>query len=166
MTSSRVLVPIAVAAAVLAVVLGVLAVTRWGDSTTTVSPGSPGSPGSGGGAPGSSGTADPGGTQPSAPAQDEPMTRFTTVTRGPDDTMLEVSFWGGVEKCYRYTVRAEESAAAVRLTLDEKRTHDGPCIELAQQYDRTVPLEQPLGDRRVVDAETGETLLDGKGTAG
>lgn len=163
MTSSRVLVPVAVAAAVLAVVLGVLAMTRWGDSTTTVSPGSPGS---GGGAPGSSGTADPGATQPSAPAQDEPMTRFTSVTRGPDDTTLEVSFWGGVEECYRYTVRAEESAAVVRLTLDERRTHDGPCIELAQQYDRTVPLEQPLGDRRVVDAETGETLLDGTGTAG
>jgi hypothetical protein len=163
MTSSRVLVPVAVAAAVLAVVLGVLAMTRWGDSTTTVSPGSPGS---GGGAPGSSGTADPGATQPSAPAQDEPMTRFTSVTRGPDDTTLEVSFWGGVEECYRYTVRAEESAAVVRLTLDERRTHDGPCIELAQQYDRTVPLEQPLGDRRVVDAETGETLLGGTGTAG
>lgn len=160
MTIAKVAVPFAVAALVLAVVLGVLALSDPGDSSGTVSPGGGGSdavPGS----PGSPGTA-----TPSEPAQDQPMTRFTAVTRGPDDTTLEVSFWGGVEECYRYTVRAQGSADVVRLTLDEKRTHDGPCIELAQQYDRTVPLDTPLGDRRVVDAETGETLLAGAATAG
>lgn len=157
MTITKVAVPFAVAALVLAVVLGVLALSDPGDSSGTVSPGGGGSDA----VPGSPGTA-----TPSEPAQDQPMTRFTAVTSGPDDTTLEVSFWGGVEECYRYTVRARESADVVRLTLDEKRTHDGPCIELARQYDRTVPLDTPLGDRRVVDAETGETLLDGAGTAG
>jgi hypothetical protein len=70
-----------------------------------------------------------------------------------------VRFWGGVETCYAYSVRAEEGDRAVRLTLVERSRSDGPCIELAQQYDRTVHLREPLGDRRVVDAETGETLI-------
>ena len=42
---------------------------------------------------------------------------------------LAVQFWGGVEDCYRYTVRAKETRETVTLTLDEKTTFDGACIE-------------------------------------
>ena len=70
-----------------------------------------------------------------------------------------MQFWGGVEDCYRYTVRAKETRETVTLTLDEKTTFDGACIDLAQEYDRTVRLEQALGVRAVVGATTGEVLL-------
>jgi hypothetical protein len=87
------------------------------------------------------------------------MSQFTSVSRARDGRALDVRFWGGVEDCYRYTVLAEETARTVTLSRSEERTVDGACIELAQEYERTVPLEQPLGTRRVVDAVTGETLL-------
>jgi len=87
------------------------------------------------------------------------MSRFSSVTRGPDGRSLEVRFWGGVDTCYRYTVDADETGREVSLTLREKTTFDGACIDLAQQYDRTVRLEEDLGIREVVDAVTGEILL-------
>ncbi|MGH8895190.1 MAG: hypothetical protein ACRDWY_18085, partial [Actinomycetes bacterium] len=113
----------------------------------------------GGGEPGSSGTAAPPVAPSTDPGGDERMSRFASVKRSGDDMSLDVTFWGGVEDCYDYTVRVEESDEAVRLRLSEKATFDGACIELAQQYDRRVPLERALGVRHVVDADTGETLL-------
>jgi hypothetical protein len=149
--------PVLVALVVLAVVLGVMALAApSGDGPAgTV-------PGAGGGAPGSSGSADPAApsTEPGGGADpDAPMSQFTSVSRARDGRALDVRFWGGVEDCYRYTVLAEETARTVTLSRSEERTVDGACIELAQEYERTVPLEQPLGTRRVVDAVTGETLL-------
>ncbi len=73
--------------------------------------------------------------------------------------VLDVTFWGGVEDCYAYTVRAQEGAEVVALSLSERSTFKGACIDMAQEYDRTVRLEQPLGVRRVVDATTGDVLL-------
>lgn len=152
--------PVAVALLVLAVVLGVMRLADppgegvgGSDAGTGV--------GAGGGSPGNPGSTEvpPTSEPPSQPAPDAPMSQFTSVTRDPDDLSVSVRFWGGVEDCYRYTVDAAEDADVVTLTLREKRTTDGPCIELAQEYDRTVQLEKPLGLRRVVDAKTGETLL-------
>jgi hypothetical protein len=163
----RVAVPLAVALVVLAVIFTVL---RLADPAGEA----PGGAGAGGGlagseAPGTTGTApvtpsvvppEPG-PEPSGdgPAQDQRMSRFVRVAPGSEATLLEVRFWGGVETCYEYEVRADETGRTVRLTLVEKRTAKGPCIELAQQYDRTVHLQRPLDDRRVVDAQTGETVL-------
>lgn len=139
----RVGVPVAVAVVVLAVVLGVF---RLADPPGSAPGGSVvGSPGAGGGAP--------------APGPDEPMSRFTSVAGGADGRSLEVQFWGGVEDCYRYTVGAEQTHKLVTLSLTEKTTFDGACIDLAQQYDRTVRLDGALGTRAVVDATTGEVLL-------
>lgn len=149
--------PVLVALVVLAVVLGVMALadpSGEGPAGTV--------PGAGGGAPGSSGSADPAApsTEPGGGADpDAPMSQFTSVTRARDGRALDVRFWGGVDDCYRYTVLAEETARTVTLSRSEERTVDGACIELAQEYERTVRLEQPLGTRRVVDAVTGETLL-------
>ena len=164
----RVGVPLAIAVAVLALVLGVIRlVDPPGDGVGGSVVGSPGSGGGGadsGGRdePGSSGsavapTADPGdqpGTDP-----DAPMSRFTSVTAGADGTSLVVAFWGGVEDCYRYSVIAREADASVTLSLRETSTFDGACIDLAQEYERSVVLDAPLGTRVVLDAVTDDQLL-------
>jgi hypothetical protein len=168
-------VPFLVAVGVLLVVLAVMGVARLvdppGEGEAGTSPGggggSSGSSGSAGssGSPGSPLPADPGtdagaGTQPS---QDEPQTRFTSVGVGADEATLDVSFWGGVDTCYRYEVRVDEGPDAVALSLAETHRSDGPCIDLAQEYRRTVTLDTPLGDRQVRDADTGEVVLDPRG---
>jgi hypothetical protein len=179
--STRRLVPALVAAVVLVVVLGVLAVAGRGDDIDTDSAGagsgSTGSAGSGssgsddragqgGMAPPSAPSAEPGGgsggsgSDGSGSGADDPMTRFTDVRAGADGRSVDVTFYGGVDTCYRYEVRADETAQQVALSLSEQRKGDGPCIELAQEYQRSVPLDRPLGDRRVVDAATGDVLLD------
>jgi len=89
----------------------------------------------------------------------EPTSRFTAVTRGADDRSVEVTFWGGVKECFAYSVQVTETDDLVELTLQERRRGDGPCIELAQEYTLVVAFESPLGQRRLVDAQTGQTLL-------
>ena len=113
---------------------------------------------SGSGVPGSSGSAEP--DPPVAPDVEPPAatSRFDSVAPVGDGAGLRVTFYGGVDTCYAYVVEAEESAEEVALRLVEERTDGEVCIDLAQQYERTVELERPLGDRRVVDAETGLAL--------
>ena len=155
----------------LVVVLGVLVVAGRGDGTDTVNSGSGSSAGSAGsgGSGGSDGRTGQGGmAPPSAPGAepgsgsgaDDPMTRFTDVRAGVADRSVDVRFYGGVDTCYAYVVRADETARQVALSLSEERKGDGPCIDLAQEYARSVPLDRPLGDRLVVDAATGDVLLD------
>ena len=124
-----------------------------------------GSSGTGSAVPGSPGTADPG--SPVAPvAPDvEPSastSRFDSVALVDGGSALRVSFYGGVDTCYSYDVVAKESADQVSLRLVEKSRGE-VCIDLAQQYERTVKLAKPLGSRTVVDADTGSPLL-GKGS--
>ena len=112
---------------------------------------------SGGGVPGSPGSVDP--ASPVAPAV-EPTpasSRFDSVSPVDGGAALAVTFYGGADSCYTYKVVAEESAEQVSLGLVEDRSGE-MCIELAQQYKRTIELEQPLGERVVVDAETGLSL--------
>jgi len=163
---------------VLVVVLGVIAVAGRGDDVDTGSAGagggsSDGRSGQGGMAPPSASSSmpstSPGNDSGTAPGNgsnagaDDPMTRFTDVRAGAGDRTVEVTFYGGVDTCYAYVVRADETAQQVALSLSEERKGDGPCIELAQEYERSVPLDRPLGDRRVVDAATGDVLLDPSG---
>lgn len=155
----RIGVPGAVALLVLVVVLGVVRLAGQSGDSTGAGPGA----GSGAGSSGDAGSSPSGGAggvggEP-APDPAGPTSRFTAVTRGGDGRSLEVRFWGGVEDCYRYTVGAVETGSMVRLRLVEKSTFGGACIELAQQYDRTVPLDGALGTRTVVDAATGDVLL-------
>ena len=167
--------PALVAAVVLVVVLGILAVAGRGNDTDSAGAGSGGG---GSGGPAGSGSSDGhtgqgGMAPPSAPGAepgsdansgaDDPMTRFTYVRPGDGGSAVDVTFYGGVDTCYSYVVRADETARQVALSLSEQRKGDGPCIELAQEYVRSVPLERPLGDRRVVDAATGDVLLDPSG---
>ncbi|XUZ95325.1 hypothetical protein ACQ9ZG_07560 [Streptomyces araujoniae] len=76
-----------------------------------------------------------------------------------DGRTLEVTFWGGV--CSTYTASAEESPGQVRITITEKPQKDGACIMIAKELKRTVTLKEPLGDRTVIDAESGATVPRG-----
>ena len=128
-------------------------------------PTEPGSGSSGSGAPGSPGTADPGApVEPVAPAVEPSAStsRFDWVAPVDGSPALRVSFYGGVDSCYSYDVVATESADQVTLRLAERSKGD-VCVDMAQQYERTVKLAKPLGNRTVVDADTGSVLL-GKGS--
>ncbi len=121
--------------------------------------GSGGSSGSGGGVvpPATASTAPSAG--PGEPVPD-PQSRFTAVTRSDDDRSLDVTFWGGVEACYAYVVRAEEDDRRVRIWLVERTPKsDKACIDLAQERHVTVTLQQPLGLRTVEDGDSGTVLL-------
>jgi hypothetical protein len=116
--------------------------------------------GAGGGTSGSPGSAVPPPPPSTAPSPEQPASRFTSVRRGDDDRSIDVTFWGGVPECYDYHVRAVEDDRAVRISVAEHRSAgDKPCIDLAVEVKKTVRLDEPLGLRLVVDAETGEALL-------
>ncbi|MFE5996526.1 hypothetical protein ACFQ6C_06475 [Streptomyces sp. NPDC056454] len=76
-----------------------------------------------------------------------------------DGRTLEVTFWGGV--CSTYTASAQESPGQVRITITEGKQKDGACIMIAKELKRTVTLKEPLGDRTVIDAESGATVPRG-----
>ncbi|MER5981811.1 hypothetical protein [Streptomyces sp. NPDC001787] len=96
-------------------------------------------------------------TKPDAPQQpgDRKVTSYSA-----DGRTLEVTFWGGV--CATYTASAEESAGQVRVSVTEaKQDGDKVCVMIAKELKRTVTLDAPLGDRRVVDAESGNAVPRG-----
>jgi hypothetical protein len=129
-----------------------------------VEPPSTGSPipvepgGGSGGSAGPPGDPEPG-DPPGGTGPDEPATRFEPVVLDRSGTQLTARFYGGVEDCYDYRLTVEESPDRVVLRLVETATSDGPCIELAQEYERTVTLREQLGDRPVVDGSTGHEVL-------
>ncbi|MGW4545589.1 hypothetical protein ACWEN4_04310 [Streptomyces violaceorubidus] len=67
------------------------------------------------------------------------------------DGELTVHFTGGV--CSDYDARAEESGGKVTVTVTETPYPDKVCILIAKEYERTVPLDRPLGDRTVVGSD-------------
>lgn len=74
-----------------------------------------------------------------------------------DGKILTARFWGGV--CSKYTVEAEESGTQVKLKVVETPIEPGRvCILIAKELTGTVTLDQPVGDRQVVDAASGERV--------
>jgi hypothetical protein len=68
---------------------------------------------------------------------------------------LTVTFTGGV--CADYDVKASESGEdEVKVTVTSTPWPDKICIMIAKQFQKTVQLDEPLGDRAVVGS-------DGKG---
>ncbi|MET9521772.1 hypothetical protein [Streptomyces coeruleorubidus] len=67
---------------------------------------------------------------------------------------LTVTFTGGV--CSDYDVKATESGDEVKVTVTSTPWPDKVCIMIAKQFQKTVQLDEPLGDRAVVNS-------DGKG---
>jgi hypothetical protein len=92
----------------------------------------------------------PGDEPTSAPAsRDVKVDGYTA-----EGTELTVAFTGGV--CADYEAKATESGDKVTVTVTETPWPDKVCILIAKEYHRTVQLEEPLGDRKVVGS-------DGKG---
>ena len=124
-------------------------------------PGSSGSGSGGSGSGGSPGTVVPPVGPSTAPGTEDPASpesRFSSVK--PDGSGgLVVAFTGGVDTCFSYTVVPTETDRRISLALVEKTTSEKACVDMAQVYERRVPLAKPLGTRQVVDAETGAVLL-------
>ncbi|WP_405921309.1 hypothetical protein [Streptomyces sp. NBC_00122] len=73
------------------------------------------------------------------------------------DRKLTVNFWGSV--CSTYALEAREEAASVLVKITDTPNQPGQaCIMLAQEMSATATLQQPLGDRKVIDATTGKPL--------
>ncbi|MDT0391789.1 hypothetical protein [Streptomyces dubilierae] len=64
---------------------------------------------------------------------------------------LTVTFTGGV--CADYDVTADEKGGEVTVTVTSTPWRDKVCIMIAKQFQKTVPLDEPLGSRKVVDAD-------------
>ncbi|WP_246112146.1 hypothetical protein [Streptomyces hawaiiensis] len=64
---------------------------------------------------------------------------------------LTVTFTGGV--CADYDVKAGEKGDEVTVTVTSTPWPDKVCVMIAKQFQETVRLDEPLGDRAVVDAD-------------
>lgn len=89
-----------------------------------------------------------------------------------DGKELTVAFTGGV--CADYEVTASESGDEVTVRVTETSQSGEVCIQIAKMFHRTVQLDEPLGDRKVVgtDGQTvplekpGQKLPDAPETSG
>ncbi|SDN31297.1 hypothetical protein [Streptomyces wuyuanensis] len=74
-----------------------------------------------------------------------------------DGRTLTLRFWGGV--CSDYSAKAEESGDEVKVRIIESRPDPGRvCILIAKELTEKVTLGEPLGDRTVVDVESGDPV--------
>ncbi|MET9685740.1 hypothetical protein [Streptomyces coeruleorubidus] len=64
---------------------------------------------------------------------------------------LTVTFTGGV--CVDYDVKASEDGDEVKVTVTSTPWPDKVCIMIAKQFQQTVQLDEPLGDRAVVGSD-------------
>lgn len=68
-----------------------------------------------------------------------------------------MTFWGGI--CDTYAATADESGTEIRVTVGV--AHHDPkkiCAMIAKKETVSVTLHQTLGERQVVDANTGKAL--------
>ncbi|MEU7555547.1 hypothetical protein AB0B01_24950 [Streptomyces sp. NPDC044571] len=73
------------------------------------------------------------------------------------DRKLTVNFWGGV--CSTYALEAREEAGSVTVRITDTPTKPGQaCIMIAKEMSVSATLQQPLGERKVIDATTGKPL--------
>ncbi|MGW0363141.1 hypothetical protein [Streptomyces sp. NPDC002990] len=99
--------------------------------------------------------------QPAAAEQESPgPTDGRTVpgfSYAAGDRKLTVHFWGSV--CSSYALEAREQAASVLVKIIDTPHKPGQaCIMLAQEMSVSATLQQPLGERKVLDATTGKPL--------
>ncbi|MFF4035804.1 hypothetical protein ACFYZ2_39720 [Streptomyces sviceus] len=103
-------------------------------------------------------TATPAPTAPSDEPTSAPKTRDVEVdgyTAEGDE--LTVSFTGGV--CGDYAATASESAGEVKVAVTYTPWPNKICIMIAKEIQKTVPLDEPLGDRKVVGSDGKEIPL-------
>ncbi|NUQ95526.1 MAG: hypothetical protein HOY79_02830 [Streptomyces sp.] len=96
------------------------------------------------------------------PSTTAPATRDVKVdyyiAKGKD---LTVSFTGGV--CADYEATASESSDQVTVKVTETPWKGKICIMIAKAIEKTVHLNQPLGDRKVVGTDGRQILLPNPG---
>lgn len=73
-----------------------------------------------------------------------------------DGSALSVRFVDGV--CGEYSLRAKESGSTVTVEVVDSAPQGGVCVAMAQSFVEKVTLDRPLGDRKVVDALTGDAV--------
>ncbi|MEU3775208.1 hypothetical protein AB0F11_18725 [Streptomyces sp. NPDC032472] len=96
-----------------------------------------------------------GGSTPPAPASG--ARTVPGFSYGQADRKLTVNFWGGV--CSTYALEAREEAGSVTVRITDTPTDPGrACIMIAQEMSVSATLQQPLGERKVVDGTTGKPL--------
>ena len=80
---------------------------------------------------------------------------FDKAVVGDDGRTLTIFFWSGVEPCYVLDhVDVDYGPGAITVTLFEGHdasAGDVACIEIALLKKVVVQLDEPVGDRRVVD---------------
>ncbi|MFF3563144.1 hypothetical protein ACFYXS_24165 [Streptomyces sp. NPDC002574] len=112
------------------------AYVRSGPSPSRTGPGAPGVPGPG-----------------TAPRAGTTKVESYAV----EGSKLTLRFWGGVCSSYAATADGSGRVVEVRVTSVEKNP-GAVCIMIAKKFTRTVPLDRPLGDRKVVDLSDGSTV--------
>ncbi|WP_434099503.1 hypothetical protein [Streptomyces sviceus] len=114
---------------------------RYIASPATVTPTTPASP-----------------TAPSDRPSAAPKTRDVDVDGyTAEGNELTVSFTGGV--CGDYAATASESADEVTVKVTFTPWQDQVCIAIAKEMQKTVTLDEPLGDRKVVGSDGKEIPL-------
>lgn len=91
-------------------------------------------------------------TDPKDEPTSAPVTRNVTVDGYTvDGRELTVAFTGGV--CADYKVTASESVDEVTVRVTETSQPEKVCILIAKVFHKTVQLDEPLGDRKVVGTD-------------
>jgi hypothetical protein len=95
-----------------------------------------------------------------SPEPSEPSDRATSAP-GPREVKVDgyraegaeltVTFTGGV--CADYDVKASEKGGEVTVTVTSTPWPDKICVMIAKQFQETVQLDEPLGDRAVVNSD-------------
>ncbi|MFI6806159.1 hypothetical protein ACIBO6_14230 [Streptomyces luteogriseus] len=95
-----------------------------------------------------------------SPEPSEPSDRPTAAPRPrevkvdgyrAEGSELTVTFTGGV--CADYDVKASEKGEKVTVSVTSTPWPDKICVMIAKQFQETVQLDEPLGDRAVVNAD-------------
>ncbi|WP_406127396.1 hypothetical protein OHQ89_37090 [Streptomyces canus] len=114
---------------------------RYIDSPATATPTSPATP-----------------TAPSDQPTSAPKTRDVKVDGySAEGDELTLSFTGGV--CGDYAATASETSGEVTAKVTYTPWPDKVCIMIAKEIQKTVPLNEPLGDRKVVGTDGKEIPL-------
>ncbi|MEU6146714.1 hypothetical protein ABZ848_41000 [Streptomyces sp. NPDC047081] len=94
-------------------------------------------------------------TPSSEPTTSAPATRDIKVDGYvADGNALTVTFTGGV--CSDYDAKATEGSDEVTVTVTETPWQGKVCIMIAKEMTKTVQLDEPLGDRKVVGSDGKE----------
>src|SRR5690606_18810355 len=80
-----------------------------------------------------------------------------------DPHRVLVVFWAGTRECFGLVgAEAQESdrEVAIEVVVGRRPPADAPCVAIAQQYATEVTLQEPLGDRQVLDASASTEMPD------